>query len=188
MIRKLVCTILALGTVAVLAAPAAAAEETGSIRVTLQNGETVVPDGAVSLYRVGSLVDGDFWLTEEFGGGIIQQEDALSPALAGWLAETAEGGTQQELDEEGSAAFSGLPAGLYLLVQTVRSTGYHRMEPMTVMIPCQYQWHVQAYPKTQEIIYEIPSTGQPLAPYVGAAGMVLSSGGLLLCGVKKRRP
>lgn len=187
MMKKLICTLLALGTVAALAAPAAAAEETGSIRVTLQNGESVVPDGAVTLYRVGSFVDGDFRLTESFGGGIIQQEDALSPALAGWLAETAEGGTEQALDEEGSTAFSGLPAGLYLLVQSQRSTGYHRMEPMTVMIPCQYQWHVQSYPKMEEILYEIPPTGQPLAPFVGAAGMVLSSGGLLLCGMKKKK-
>lgn len=192
MIRRLLCVLLALGGVVLLGLPVSAGADRGSIRVTLQNGESVVPDGAVSLYYVGVPTAVDYRLTEEFGGGIIKGEDALSPALAGWLAEMAgTGGTQRLLDADGSGEFCDLTEGLYLLVQTEASTGYHLMEPMLVQLPCQFQWHVQAYPKTEEIIYsfqvEAPATGQSPAPFLGVTGMAVSGTGLALCARRKRR-
>lgn len=188
--KKWICGVLALGLCVFLALPAAAAEKTGSIRVTLQNGETVVPNGSVMLYRVGSLVEECFWLRDAFGGGMVHQEDAMSAALAKWLAEMVrEDGIELELDDQGSAEFSDLEQGLYLLVQSELSTGYHRMEPMTVMLPCQQQWNVQAFPMMQEIFWEVPATGQSPLPFFGLVGMVLSGLGLLGCLVwAKRQP
>lgn len=166
--------------VAALAVPARAAEETGTIRVTLQNGETLVPDGAVSLYLAATPMDGDYRLTEAFGGGVIREGEALSPALAQWLASMAESeGWEKELDGLGSAEYKDLEEGLYLLIQSQRSTGYYTMEPMMVQIPCQTQWHVQAYPMMTEVT--LPSTGQSPAPFFGAVGMILSGTGLLVC-------
>lgn len=171
---------------AALAVPARAAEETGSIRVTLQNGETLVPDGAVALYLVAAPMDEDYRLTEAFGGGVIREGEALSPALAKWLAETIDTeGWEKVLDNFGSAEYRELDEGLYLLVQTQRSTGYHTMEPMMVQIPCQMQWHVQAYPMMNEIT--LPPTGQSGLPLLGAVGMALSGAGLLVCNRAMRR-
>lgn len=188
MFRRILCTLLALGGVLALGLPARAQQTEGSIRVTLQNGESVVTDGAVTLYRVGRGAEGGYRLEEDFGGGLIKEQDALSPILARWLWEAAgPGGTALLLDADGSAEFSNLTEGLYLLVQTEASTGYHLMEPMLVQLPCQYQWHVQAYPITPEIIWEIPSTGDTMALPAGLTGLVLSGTGLILCAGRRRR-
>lgn len=191
MVRRLICFLLVLGWVIALGVPALAWAETGSIRVTLHNGDTVVPNGAVSLYYAGVPMAFDYRLTEDFGGGIVREQDALSPALALWLAEMAHEvtGVQRLLDADGSAEFSDLPEGLYLIVQTERSSGYHLMEPMMIQLPCQSQWQIQAYPKTEEIIYpvEIPPTGQSPAPFLGSAGMIVSGAGLLVCARRRRR-
>lgn len=171
---------------AALAVPARAAEETGTIRVTLQNGETLVPDGAVSLYLVAEPMDGDYRLTDTFGGGVIRGGEALSPALARWLGEmTGTEGWEKELDGLGSAEYRDLDEGLYLLVQSRRSTGYFTMEPMLVQIPCQGQWHVQSYPMMQEIT--LPPTGDSPLPLLGAVGMLLSGTGLVICNRAMRR-
>lgn len=189
MFRKLLCGLTVLGMVTALSLPAMAGDGTGSIQVTLSNGDVAVPDGSVTLYRVGSPDGEDYWLTEEFGGGVVRGEDSLSPALAAWLAGLAEEeGAELPLDEEGSAKFEGLPPGLYLLVQKRPSTGYHLMEPMLVQLPCEYQWNVQSFPRMEELILpvEIPQTGD-LTPLLGAAGMILTGPALVILGFKRRK-
>lgn len=182
MFKRLSCALISLGMVVALGGPALAAEETGTIRVTLQNGETLVPDGSVVLYHAGTPIDGDYRLTEEFGGGVIREEDALSPSLARWLSEMAgDSGWEMALDNFGSAEFGELSEGLYLVTQGQTSTGYHPMEPILVEIPCQFQWHVQTFPITQEIVYDLPPTGQSPLPLLGAVGMILSGTGLFVC-------
>lgn len=165
MFKRLSCALISLGVVMALGSPAMAAEETGSIQVTLQNGETVVPDGSVVLHLVGIPIDEDYQLMEAFGGGIVKAEDALSPALAQWLAEMTEAeGWDKLLDGFGSARFRDLEEGLYLIVQGEKSTGYLPMEPMLVQIPCQYQWDVQAYPMMSEITWDLPKRASLLSP------------------------
>lgn len=187
MFKRLSCALVSLGMVMALGGPALAAE-TGTIRVTLQNGESLVPDGSVVLYYVGSVVDEDYRLTEEFGGGIIREEDALSPALANWLAEEAqEDGWEKSLDGFGSAEFGELQEGLYLIAQEEPSTGYHLMEPMLVQIPCQMQWHVQSYPSMEEIVWEAPQTGDSFPLLFGIIGIVVSGSGLMVCTYQNRR-
>lgn len=185
MFRKFMCGLAALGAVAALSVPAMAGEEMGSIRVTVSDGESSAVNGAVTLYRVGTPAGTDYRLTEAFGSGIIKGEDAMSPILAKWLAGIVEEeGAEVLLDEMGSAEFSPLAEGLYLLVQTGPSSGFYPMEPMLVRMPCEYQWHVQAFPQVMQ--QEIPATGQPPAPFLGAAGMILSGSGLVLCRRKRR--
>lgn len=185
MLRKILCLLTAVGAAAALAAPVMAGEEMGSIRVNIADGKVSASDGAVMLYQVGTPLGPDYGLTDTFGSGIIKGEDALSPILAKWLAGAVEeDGEEQALDEDGCAEFSPLPEGLYLLVQSRPSAGFEPMAPMLVKIPCEYQWHVQAFPKLRQ--QETPATGQSLVPFAGAAGMVLSGSGLLLCRRKRR--
>ncbi|MGN0976689.1 MAG: LPXTG cell wall anchor domain-containing protein [Faecousia sp.] len=183
MFRRMWPVVLAVMLLPLLGLRTMAAEETGSIRVTMQRGETTI-GGAVTLYRVGEPISEGYRLAADFGGGIVWQEDAQSPYLAQWLAETAgEQGLSRRL-EEGTAEFTRLEQGLYLLVQTETEAGYLAVKPFLIELPCQGQWNVQACPKTQAAL---PATGQSIMPFLGGIGMVLSSIGLALCAGRRRK-
>lgn len=189
MIRRTVNILFAAIVLMGFAIPAKAAEE-GSIRITLDVGELAVTNGAVTLYQVGLRSPDGYRLLEEFGGGMVKETDALSPHLAKWLAQTAEGeGTSRLLDVDGCVEFSRLEDGLYLVVQTEDMDGFYRIEPFLVTLPCEGARNVQANPKTRPIMAtEPPPTGQHPAPILGAMGLVISGVGLFLClGRKKRK-
>lgn len=186
MFRKILCGLVALGAVVALGLPVMAGEELGSIQVTLADGEAAAESGAVMLYHVGVPSGPDYCLTEAFGSGIIKGEDALSPVLAKWLADAVEvEGEEKALNGAGTTKFFDLPQGLYLLVQSQETPGFYPMEPLLVTLPYEHQWHVQAYPKFEQM--DIPATGQTLEPFVGGIGMLLSGSGLALCGRKRRK-
>ncbi len=177
--RKVWSALFAAALLLNLGAAAAAAENTGSIRVVLG-----MEEGEVSLYPVGVRIEGGYLLRDAYGGGFIQEKDAMSAALAQWLVETRGKEVQHRLlDADGAADFSRLEEGLYLLVQTKVQPGYTPISPFLIPIPCGGQWHVQANPKTES---EPPSTGQGIEPFLGAAGMVLSGMGLLKCWRKRK--
>lgn len=181
--RKIGCIFFAIILLTGLGRPAAAAEETGSIRVTLKSS-----GGELTLYHVGSPAPGGYRLENDFGGGLIKEEDVYSPILAQWLAETAEeGGKPLLLDADDSAEFSRLEEGLYLLMQTETEYGRYPIEPFLVALPYDGQWNIQANPKTQRIEAESPQTGQSPLPFLGAAGMLFSGTGLILCFAKRKR-
>lgn len=164
-----------------------AAEGTGRVHVCMRRGETPV-GGTVVLYRVGVPMEAGYQLGESFGGGIVRQEDALSPHLAQWLGEmTGADGMVRELDEGGCADFENLGRGLYLLVQTRAQAGYDRVRPFLMELPYQGEWEITALPKTREVAVESPATGQHPAPILGAMGMVLAGMGLIACGEWGRR-
>lgn len=173
MLRKLCACAASILLLAGLGRTAAAAENLGSIRVNLNSTE-----GEVTLYPAAAPVIGGYRLTEAFGGGFIKEEDAHSPALAQWLAETGEGGERRILDADGNAEFFRLEAGLYLLCQTEAGRGETAISPFLVEIPYEGQWNIEANPKTDPVN---PRTGQSPQPYVGAMGMLLSAGALHLC-------
>ena len=182
--------ILALTGVLVLliCSPAASASQQGSIQIRLDAGDLAVTNGAVTLYQVGSKVADGYRITEGFGGGIIREEDAVSANLAQWLAETAgETGTTMLLDADGNAVFSGLEEGLYMIVQTERMDGFYPILPILLTLPDAEQWDVGIYREPVPVVTEIPKTGQSPVPFLGFLGMILSSAGLLICGLKKRR-
>lgn len=184
MFRRVWAGVLAVMLLPLLGLRVMAAEETGSIRVTMQRGEKTV-GGAVTLYRVGEPIPEGYRLSADFGGGIVREEDAQSPHLAQWLAEMAgQQGVSRSL-EDGTAEFNRLEQGLYLLVQTQTQAGYLAVKPFLIELPCEGKWNVQAYPKTQSA--EIPATGQSPLPILGGIGMVLSSIGLALCAGRGRK-
>ena len=180
--RKGICT-LALAVLLSGAIPAArAAEQYGSIRVKLDAGELPVINGAVTLYQVGNRIEDGYRLTERFGGGIIRLDEAHSDNLAQWLAESAgETGMTMLLDADGTAVFSDLEEGLYILVQTERMDGFYTILPELLRVPEGDIWDIQLYKQPVPVVTEIPRTGQSPAPVLGVLGMILSSAGLLLC-------
>lgn len=172
----------------VLCLPARAAEMEGSIQVILRSGETPLAGGTVSLYRVGSRAEDGYQIGDAFGGGFVRHEDALSPHLAQWLSQMdGEPGLTRILDADGSASFSHLEEGLYLLVQNGSVEDFFPIMPFLMILPYEGQWNVQAYPYTQQVYTECPRTGQHPAPLLGAVGMVASGFGLALCVGNRRK-
>ena len=166
MVRKIVCVLFAAVTLLGLSVQAKAAEGSGTLRITLENGETVVTKGEMTLYYVGEPTSGGYRLTEEFGGGIVKVEEAMSSSLACWLADTAVGGTRRLLDADGSVEFIHLPEGLYLLIQSETAEGYYPIQPFLLTIPYDGRWYIQAYPQAEQILTETPKTGQNILPYL----------------------
>ncbi len=184
---RIMLWLLVLPMLLMTAPEAAAAENRGSIQIRLNAGDLAVTNGAVTLYQVGTGVEDGYRIREDFGGGIVRQEDIQSENFARWLAESAgENGITMLLDADGNAVFSDLEEGLYMLVQTHRMDGFYPILPILLTVPRDGSWAVQEYRNPVPIVTEIPKTGQTLIPYFGVLGMFLSGGGLLLC-VKKQR-
>lgn len=188
MIKKLVSFLFAAVVVFGVSIQADAAQKTGEIHISLDAGELPVTNGAITLYLVGTPVSDGYCITEGFGGGIVKEADATSPHLAQWLAQSAgEAGKTVSLDVDGNVTFSELEEGLYLAVQTERMDGFHPINPFMLTLPSDGTWEVRAYPKTEPIVVDNPQTGQPIAPLLGAMGLVASGVGLYLCVDSKRR-
>lgn len=187
MIKKLVSFLFAAAVVVGLGLPASAAQK-GKIRVSLDIGELPATNGAITLYQVGDPVSDGYRIAEGFGGGIVKEADATSVYLAQWLAESAgEAGKTIQLDVDGNVTFSNLEEGLYLVAQTERMDGFYPIKPFLVTIPSGGQWEVQAKPKTEPIVADNPKTGQPIAPLLGAMGLVVSGIGLYFCVDSRRK-
>ncbi len=182
MVKRIWGAIAAALLLPVLCLPARASETEGSIQVVLRSGETPLVGGTVTLFLVGERSEDGYRILDTFGGGFVRHEDALSPQLAQWLAQMeGEPGMTRILDADGSADFSRLKEGLYLLVQNGTVEDYFPIMPFLMVLPYEGQWNVQAYPYTQQVYTECPRTGQHPAPILGALGMVLSGVGLAVC-------
>lgn len=185
--KRFLGVMLAVLLLPVLCLPARAAEE-GSIQVILRSGETPLVGGTVTLFRVGERAEDGYRIGDAFGGGFVRHEDALSPHLAQWLSQMeGEPGMTRILDSDGSADFSHLEEGLYLLVQNGAVEDFFPIMPFLMILPYEGQWNVQAYPYTQQVYTECPRTGQHPAPILGAVGMVVSSFGLAMCAEARRK-
>lgn len=168
----------------VLGLGAAAGEETGGIRVTMPSEGA----GVLTLYQVGEEIEGGYRILEAFGGGAVEQEDALSPHFAKLLAGVdVQGGWSQTMDKENSAEFNYLPRGLYLLVQSQAEAGAAVVRPFLLSVPMDGQWYVRSYPDPQPIYLENPRTGQHPGPILGAVGMVVTGVALAVCAGSRRR-
>lgn len=166
---------------------ASAAENLGSIRIRLDVGDLPVINGGMTLYQVGTKTEEGYRIAEGFGGGIVRQDETDSRKLAQWLAETAAAkGSSLLLDADGTAVFTDLEEGLYILVQTERIDGFYPIYPVLCTIPKEGQWNVDLFREPIPVVTEIPQTGQSPIPFFGILGMVLSSAGLLLC-VRKNK-
>lgn len=130
---------LAAAMVLMLAVPARAAGETGTIRVAM--GEELAGKTAM-LYPVVDIGAGELELSN-----------------VGWC---------RELSEEGTAMFTGLAEGMYLL-------SVEKILAVTVTLPeTDGSWMAEIGP----VGYILPQTGQPVTPVLWAMGMVLSAFGI----------
>ena len=181
--KRMMLMVVAVMLVTGMPLRAGAAEETGGIRVTMPSDGA----GVLTLYQVGEKTEEGYRILESFGGGVVREEDAVSPHLAKLLVGMAtEGGISLTMDKENSAEFNYLGRGLYLLVQSEAEAGASTIRPFLLTIPFEGQWFVHAYPDPKVYYTEIPATGQHPAPILGAIGMVATGIGLAVC-VGKRR-
>lgn len=133
----------------------------GSIQITMRYGDTYVPGGSLTLYKVGDIYEENgnysFVLNDRFSSSNQTLEDIQSPALAEKLAnyaqENAIVGTSNEIDQNANISFTDLDLGLYLLVQDVAADGYSKVSPFLVCVPMQengyYVYDVDASPKVE---------------------------------------
>ncbi len=167
-----------------LTLPVRASGEFGSIRVTLEQKDA--EDGSqIELYLVAVPGENGYQILDSLGGGLIRQEDARSPYLAQWLSEMIgmQSGFSSALDSTGSAQFDDLAPGLYMVTQREASIGIH---PYMVPLPLLDAWDLQVYPTADLITPQLPHTGDE-GPWPYVWGMVLSGGGLILCGLLRRK-
>jgi len=186
--RMLVCILTALVLVTGVPLRCLAADDRGSIRITLTKEEDRIYYGSVTLYRVGVPVSGGYRLGSGYGGGFVEEKDAQAPALAQWLAERVGIGDEiRVLDDNGCGEFRDLEEGLYLLVQTDPAEGFYPFVPFLVRLPYEGQWEVLAFPKLESLPVISPQTGDgfPMLEYGGV--MAVSGLGLILCMERKRR-
>lgn len=168
-----------------------ASEQTGSITVRMTHDGHTVSGGSVTLYRVAELGD-DWQYVPEFADSCLDRKGPLSPADAEQLAEYAQhnaiSGQTEPLGSDGTAIFSPLQTGLYLLVQREPGAGYLPVKPFFISVPQQIggEWicDVDAGPKCapEPAGPGIPQTGQlrwPV-PVMTALGLCLMAAGLLL--------
>lgn len=186
MIRRIGIFLFTFALVLSLAAPVYAGEQLGTVNVSVDSGMTDVTARRLVLFRVGEETDRGYQITEEFGGGLVFREDALSPHLASMLAENPGGsGAFRMVDGDNTCAFTLVEPGLYLLMEEGEDPV---ILPCMTAIPCNDSWEVTVRPMAKAAIPENPQTGQHPAPILGAVGMVLSSIGLAVCaGISRKK-
>jgi hypothetical protein len=185
--RKLFCVLFAVVYVMGLAMPVSA-RSPGEIRVTLDFGDGEVHDGSVMLCLAATAEGEDYRLTETFGSGMVKREDIVSDALALWLSEIAiREGASRILDADGSACFTDLQEGVYLLLQTEEIAGIDPIKPMLILLPSSGAMELAVFPLQRRVYAQCPQTGQSNTLLLGAMGMVLFGMGLLVCLERIRR-
>lgn len=158
----------------------------GSISVTMREGETPVPGGGMTLYRVGAVTqnNGDygFVLTGDFTESQISLKNVSDPELAAALAAYAReqklSGDTRQIGGDGMAVFTGLEVGLYLLVQETPAKGFRAASPFLVSVPLEerggYIYDVDASPKVAPLEpdpdnpTEEPTDGPTVPPTEGS--------------------
>ncbi len=185
MVRK-IGSCLAAGVLVMGLAVPARAVQTGTIEVSIESGLTDVTARRLVLYRVGEKAAEGYRITEEYGGGLVLDKDAMSPHLARMLAETdGFSGRFQVVDGDNTAVFSTVEPGLYMLKEEGDEP---IILPCMTAVPQGDSWQVSAYPAVKYYAPENPSTGQHPGPLLGAIGMVASSIGLAVCaGVRRKK-
>lgn len=171
-IKKIILLVLAAVMVCMAGVPSLAAvdvpdpDRTGRITVTMQDPDTEAPvtGGTLTLYQVGDVAEdnGDylFQLTDTFSGSGFSLEDLESAELAAGLVKYAQAnhlaGVTVSLEKDGTASFTDLKLGLYLLVQNQPAEGYYAVNPFLVAVPAKegeaYFYDVNATPKMGQLV------------------------------------
>ncbi|MCD8077149.1 MAG: hypothetical protein LUE63_01990 [Lachnospiraceae bacterium] len=134
--------------------------QTGSIQLTLADSDgNVASGGAVTLYQVAVLTLDDGNMTyvyaDAFSGCEVTlevEDTSLAASLATYVQEqNISGDATVSIGTDGTADFSDLVLGLYLIVQTTESDSYKAISPFVVTVPLEttdgWTYTVDASPK-----------------------------------------
>ncbi len=156
-----------------------------SIRVHLMDKTTegAVGGGTLELLQIAGLsFDGEyaFLPVGEFGRpdfsfDLSGRTDLSDPELAASVSAYADArnitGVTQQVNRYGRAEFTGLPLGVYLVVEREAADGYQTLKPFLVTIPCKdgdtYIYDVDASPKVEGV--------SPLEPVTEAVPEVVKT-------------
>lgn len=132
----------------------------GSITVTLRDAQNgaAMSGGELTLYQVADAVfqDGNMAYRyvngfENCGVSLANLEDSALAAQLEKHRAASTVGKPQTPDANGQLTYSGLTAGLYLLVQTKAADGFETIQPFLVSLPMGtdsgWAYHVDASPK-----------------------------------------
>lgn len=143
----------------------------GSVNVTMQQGETIVAGGSLTIYRAGEIHEEDgnysFCPAGDFAACGEKYEDIQSAELAKTLAAYAKDhqleGTTKKVGSDGIVSFENLKTGLYLAIQNEAADGYNKAEPFLISVPMLennvYVYDVDASPKV-----DIKKESEPVEP------------------------
>lgn len=214
-IKILYIAVLSMVLVVIGAEPAFAVDsasldysKTGSVTVKLTDEDgAAVTSGTLTLYQVANIVDNEYVYTDEFSQCSVSLDDITKTSLASnistFVDENSISGTTICVGNDGTVVFSDLKLGLYLVVQTVASEGYHTISPFVITIPYEEDgvivYNVDASPKvgvlkktdktTTTTEPKLPQTGQlnwPI-PILAISGIVLFGIGLILTTNRKKQ-
>ena len=158
-----------------------------SITITMTYKGKAVPGGTVALYKVGDVVEDDgnysFVPVKAIQSDISEFGNIESSDLPGKLAKlekklTSVTAKPVTIDKKGTATFSDLKFGLYLVVQKTAASGYGKASPFLVSVPYlykdEYKYNVTSQPKT-DLEREVKPTTPPSS---GGGGKLPQTGQL----------
>ena len=218
--KKVITLVLALSVLLLLPLTAYANDvpqerEDCSIEVIVRYDGENVDGGTLTAIRVGYVdeEDGNYFFSQEYTGAKLEDiASADAPEEQKKFydenKDSFEFYTQTQSVENGKATFTGLPTGLYLIIQEQATEGFSKLGAFLVSVPYmkdgEYQYHVTAAikselerepetepttpPPTEPEDPKLPQTGQlnwPI-PLMVVAGVGLFIAGWMLCFGKKR--
>ena len=144
-----------------------------SITITMTYKGKAVPGGTLALYKVGDVQEDDgnysFVPVKAIQSDISEFGNIESSDLPGKLAKlekklTPVTAKPVTIDKNGTATFSNLEFGLYLVVQKTAASGYGKTSPFMVSVPYlykgEYKYNVTSQPKT-DLEREVKPTTPP---------------------------
>ncbi len=171
-------------------------DRTGSVSVTMQTSDgTVVGGGSLELYQVAEVyIDEVGQNSYELTADFAESGAVLDDISSGELAETLdvyikEAGLSSyqtaEIDGNGSAIFTDLPVGVYLVVQSEAASGYYAVCSFVVTVPMfvdgMLTYDVDASPKVEAAaeITTLPSSGTTAGTKAASASVLPQTGAIL---------
>ena len=177
--KRFPALLLTLVMVVAMAISAAAVDvpdmsKTGTINIIMHIGETLVPGGSLTIYRVGEIHEdnGDYSFVPvaPFTNCVASFGDVQSPELAAqlaaYVADNQLTGITEAVSDSGLATFKDVELGLYLVVQNVAADGYSKAEPFLIGVPQmkmgKYIYDVDASTKVN--LEKLPEPTPPTEP------------------------
>lgn len=181
--------LIAAGLAGLIAIPAAASAQRGKIIIQQTNAGVPVSVGKITIRLVGTAIEDGYLIFGKNHNWIIAADEMFFPETALLIRKhTQSEGISMTVDDLGTAEFTDLTAGVYLVTQTEVPEGYVPFSPFLMEIPINGEiWQAEAYPELESILTDNPQTGDHPAPIIAAMVLVLSAFALLILGDKGRK-